>query len=74
MGGKDFSMKGGDPLTGFIYTSDLVRAFASRVIRSAEPVGFVVIVTASSRFREKQQFSERIVANESIVISIISCF
>jgi len=38
-GRKDFSMKGGDPLTGFIYTSSLAQVFASRVVRSAGPVG-----------------------------------
>lgn len=42
MGGKILVSRkgegGGDPLTGFIYTSDLVRAFTSRVVRSAGPV------------------------------------
>lgn len=73
-GGKDFSMKGGDPLTGFIYTSDLARAFASRIVRSAEPVGLRGDrLTASLRFRGKRQFSGRTIVMP-IVISVIGCF
>lgn len=61
-GEKILVREGADSLTGFIYTSDPARVFASRIVRTVEPVDFnAVNVAVLSRLprKKRQSFTEK---------------